>query len=408
MSTPFPFNFPIVMTAQGLQPQSPASLLNQLLAAVASTNPGYTANLPGALIEDISSTDIAAVSLIDQAKVDTVNSLTPNGANLFLLGLLGQIYIGQSQPGQPTNTSVAVVFSGTVGFVIPNGILVGDGTNVYQVQVGGVIAGGGSSSPITAISVNPGSFGVPIGTVTIILTSIPAGVSLTVTNPLAGNPGGTVETAFAFRARVLQAGLAASVGTSRYIKTLLGQILGSQANLVSVKQASGGLRIVVGGSADQFDIANAIYMSVADPSTLQGHVAGGSNITVSLIDSPDTVNILYVQAIQQTITMSIVWNTVLTSFTGGAAFPALVQAPLVAYINGLGVGQVINVLEMNEIFQNAVQAVLDASLLTRLVFTVNINGTPTAPGSGTYAITGDAEGFFFTALDGSGIAVTQG
>lgn len=408
MSTPFPFNFPIVMTAAGLQPQSPVSLLSQLLAAVASTNPGYTAALPGSLVEDISSTDVAAMVLIDQAKVELINSLTPNGANQFLLGQLGQIYLGQSQPGQPTNTSVYVVFTGTVGYIVPNGFLVGDGTNTYQVQVGGIIGGGGTSAPIQAISVNAGAFGVPANTVTHLLTSITGGGITAVNNPLAGTPGGTPETYYNFRQRVLQAGLAASVSTSRYIKTLLGIVLGSQANLVAVQPASGGLRVVVGGSADQYAIANAIFMGVGDPATLQGHVAGGSNVTVSISDPPDTYNILYVQAAQQTVTMAITWNTVLTSFSGGAAFPALVQAPLVAYINGLGIGQVINVLEMNEIFQQAVEDLLDASLLTRLVFSVYINSVLTAPGAGTYAITGDAESYFFTALNGSGITVTQG
>jgi hypothetical protein len=408
MSTPFPFSFPIVMTAAGLQPQAPATLLTQLLAAVASTNPGYTANLPGGLIEDISSTDVGSVAIIDQAKVELVNSLTPNGANLFLLGQLGQIYLGQTQPGQATNTSVPVVFAGQVGYVIPQGLVIGDGTNAYQVQVGGVIGGGGTSATINAIAVNPGSFGVPANTVNVVITTVPTSVGLTVNNPLAGNPGGAPETPFAFRARVLQAGLAASVGTQRYIKTLIGLVLGSQANLISVQQTGSGLKVVVGGSADQFSIANAIYMSVADVTTLQPKSAGGSNVTVSLVDSPDIVTVQYVAAAQQTVTMSIVWNTVLTSFTGGAAFPGLVQPPLVAYINSLGVGQVINVLEMNEIFQTAVQSVLDVSLLTRLVFTVDINGTPTAPNSGTYAIQGDSESYFFTALNGSGISVTQG
>src|ERR1700676_3806380 len=92
MSTPNPFNFPVIIGPQGLQPQQPTDLRAQLLAAVAATNPGYTANLPGGLIEDISSTDVAAIALIDQAKIEAVNSLTPLGANNFLLTQLGQIY----------------------------------------------------------------------------------------------------------------------------------------------------------------------------------------------------------------------------------------------------------------------------------------------------------------------------
>jgi hypothetical protein len=404
---PNPYDFPIVLSASGLQPQSPTEILQQLLAQVTTMAPGYTANLPGSLVEDVSSTDVAAIALCNQAQVELVNSLTPFAANIFILTQLGQIY-GVTL-GQPTNTSVQVVFSGTVGYVIANGFLVSDGTNAYQVQVGGVIGGGGSSASLTAVAISTASFSVPANTVTQLLTSVPSSVTLTVNNPSAGTPAGAPETYYAFRARVLTAGLAACVSSARFIKTIVGQVLGAQGNLISVQQASGGLRVVVGGSADQYEIANAIFMSVAAPALLQeSAVNTGRDVTVSLVDYPDTYQILYVASPLQTVTMSIVWNTTLSSFTGGAAFSALVQPPLVAYINGLGIGQVINVLEMNELFQNAVEDLLDASLLTRLVFTVSINSTVTPPASGTYAVSGDPESYFFTALNGSGISVTQG
>ena len=125
------FNFPITITPAGLQPQSPASLLAQLLAAVAATNPGYTGDLPASLIEDVSSTDVGAIVLIDQARVELVNSLTPYGANAFVLNQLGAIY--GVTPGLASNTSVNVVFTGTVGYVINVGFQVSDGTNTYQI-----------------------------------------------------------------------------------------------------------------------------------------------------------------------------------------------------------------------------------------------------------------------------------
>jgi hypothetical protein len=409
MSTPNPFDFPVVIDDSGLVPQTPSSLLTQLIDAVNATNPGYTV-LPGGLIEDVSSTQVAGIALCDQAKVDLVNSLTPNGANLFLLSQLGQIYLGQTQPGLATNTAVLVVFTGTVGYVIANGFLVGDGTNTYQVQGGGVIQSSGTSQPLNAIcSSNTASFSVAAGTVTTLLTSVPAAVTLSVNNPNPGTPAGAAETYYSFRARVLQAGLAACVGGPRLIKTLLGVVLGAQSNLISVQQASGGIRVVVGGSADEYDIAYAIFCAVPDPSVLVvSAVSTSRDVTVALYDYPDTYNILYVAAPVQTITMAITWNTTATNFTGGSAFPALVQPPLVAYINSLAPGQPINVLEMNELFQQAVENVLDVTLLTRLVFAVSINGTVVNPGSGTYIVQGDAESSCFTALSGSGITVTQG
>jgi hypothetical protein len=400
------FDFPIVLTANGLQPQSPASIQQQLIANVAAVQPGYTANLPGSLVEDISSTDVAAIQLCNQAQVELVNSLTPYGANEFLLLQLGQIY---GVPfGQTSNTSVYVVFTGTVGYIIPNGMLVSDGTNTYQVQVGGIIASGGTSNPINAIAVNPGSFGVPANTVTIIQTSYPGSISLDVNNPTPGTPGGAAQTWYAYRALVLQSGLAASVGTSRFIKTLLAKVPNAQPNLVAVQPASGGLRVIVGGG-NPYDNAYAIFSSVADPTTLQGSaISSLRNVTVTIYDPPDTFNIVSVNPPVQTITMTITWNTSLSSFTGGAAFPSLVQPPLIAYINSLAVGAPINVLEMNALFQAAIAGVLDPNLLTRLVFAVFINSVLTPPGSGTYAVSGDPEGSFFTATNGSGITVTQG
>ena len=80
-----------------------------------------------------------------------------------------------------------------------------------------------------------GSWAVPAGTVSQLVTSVPSGIALTVTNPEPGTPGvATGETEANFRARVLQAGLAASQGMARYLKTLLGQVAGVQPQVPEV------------------------------------------------------------------------------------------------------------------------------------------------------------------------------
>src|SRR5687767_10844170 len=112
---------PTIVTAAGLQPIAPIDLRTQLINSVAATNPGYTADLPGTLIEDIASTDVGALIICDQARVDTINSVTPYGANVFLLVQLGNIY---GVPlGGATNTGVQVVFTGSAGFVITPGFV---------------------------------------------------------------------------------------------------------------------------------------------------------------------------------------------------------------------------------------------------------------------------------------------
>ena len=239
---------PTVMTQAGLQPQSPASLLAQLLAYVTATNPGYTANLPGSLVEDVSSTDVGGVVICDQARVELVNSLTPFGANQFLLNQLGQIY---GVPlGANSNASVYVVFSGPAGFVISPGFVVSDGTNQYSVVDGGIIATNGSTSLLYALATNYGTWSIGAGSVTQIITSVPAGLSpaLTVTNPSAGTQATTPQTPTQYRAQVLQAGLAVGQGTPNFLLTQLQNVPGVQARLTAVLlNASNQWEVICGG-----------------------------------------------------------------------------------------------------------------------------------------------------------------
>lgn len=268
---------PTVMTRAGLQPQSPAAILEQLITLVTAVRPGYTANLPGSLIEDVSSTDVYAITLIDQARVELVNSLTPRGANAFLLNQLGQM-LGIAQ-GQATNTSVFVVFSGVAGYVIPRGFVVSDGTHQYIVQTGGIIGSGGESEQIFCIATNAGSWAVPSSTVTQIVTSVSSSINLTVTNPVAGVSGRGAETETAYRARVLQANLAESQGMAVYLKTILRRVPNVSSRLVSVVQQEGGGWSVLCGGGDPYQIAYAIYRALFDISILTPSYLRVTNIT---------------------------------------------------------------------------------------------------------------------------------
>jgi hypothetical protein len=261
-------NLPVVLGPAGLAPQSPSALLSQLLGLVAKTNPGYTANLPGSLIEDISSTDVAAMVLIDQMRVEMLNSLTPRGCNAFVLNQLGQIY--GVQVGASTNTSVYCVFYGLPGFVIGKGFVVTDGNYQYQVVDGGVVGSSGQSQPLFCVATQAGIWAVPAGTVTSLVTSVPQGFPLTVVNSEPGIPGSDVENITSYRARVLMAGLAASQGMARYLKTLVDNVPGVQPRLVSVQQQTGGGWAVIVGGGDPYEVAYAIWMALFDINNLVG------------------------------------------------------------------------------------------------------------------------------------------
>jgi hypothetical protein len=279
MPTPLALN----MTATGPQPQSPQDLNAQLIALATELAPGLTANLPGSLVEDISSTDVGALLVCDSAAVDLVDSITPRAANLFILNQLGQIYLGavNGVQGAATNNSVNVVFSGPPGFVIAVGFTVSDGSHQYTVEDGGIIGSGGTSQPLFCLASLSGSWVISPGSVTQVITSVPSGIAISVTNPLAGTIGLGAEAEEAYRVRILMAGIASAQGMATFLKTLLIAIPGVQPRLVSVRQITGGGWEVICGGGDPYFVAYAIYSGLFDISTLIGSVLHVTGITVA-------------------------------------------------------------------------------------------------------------------------------
>lgn len=550
-------NLPTVITKAGLQQQAPAILLAQLIAGVAATNPGYTANLPGILIEDISSTDTGALIQCDSARVETVNSLNPLFANDFVFTQIGNM-LGVPQ-GLSGNTSTFVIFSGLPGQVIQKGFIVSDGSFQYQVIDGGAIGSDDQSQQLFVLATQPGTWAVPEGTVTTLVTQPPTGFPLTVFNPEAGLPGTDSETSAQYRARVVQANLAASQGMARFLRTLLGNVPGVQQRLIAVQQSGTNWRIIVGGGDPYlvayaiwqalFDTANLIgsilevadasqadpalistflnhgflpdqniiiagidpddyngsfavidtptektfhigtrfaavnvasgswsggtvtlitasphgvtvgspiaivgstptayngnfvaisgtagttlkYALVSDPGSLttpgqlsdgvalfdstgfSDYVDGGvitpnlRNITTTLTDYPDTFLVTYINPPQQTLTMTVTWNTSSPNFVSPAAVAQLGQPAIVDYVNSVYVGQPIILYNLESVFRDAISSVVPPDQLTRMVFAVAINGVGTPPTSGTGIIAGDPESYFFTAA--ADINIVQG
>ena len=297
-------SLPLVMTLAGPQPTPPATLRAALVAGVASIVPDYTANIPGLLIEDLASTCAGALIAIDQARVDSVNDVTPLGANAFVLAAQG-VQLGIPQ-GQGANGSVLVEFTttGAAGYVFPPGFQVGDGTNIYSLTDGGVIQTNLSTGLLGATALSSGTFAIPADTVTQIVTSLPSpyNTQISVTNPSAGIPASTTETVTSYRAQILQGSVVASTGTPAYVKTLLYQITGVQQPLVSIPAVSGGWQIICGGG-DPYAVANAILQGVGDISALVGSALEITGITAAT-NAVITTNLNHNFIIGQTVTVS--------------------------------------------------------------------------------------------------------
>ena len=267
------------ITTAGAIPASPTDLLNAEIAAATVLAPGLTANLPGSLVEDMASTAAGAVYIQDQAFVDLVNSISPATANPSILYQLGQVY-GVEQ-GQGSNTSVYVVFTGLAGFVIPIGFTVSDGSYQYTVQDGGIIATSGQTSPLYCLATVQGSWAVPSGTVTQIITSVPAGFTLTVTNPDDGLPGLTAQTIASYQAQVMQAGMVTAQGVPTFIKAQLQKVIGVQARLISIRLIATNQWEIICGGGDPYEVGNAIFNSVPDISNLVGSTLAVTAITTA-------------------------------------------------------------------------------------------------------------------------------
>lgn len=385
----------IAVTAAGAQPTAPETILANLITLVAAKNPGYTV-LPAGLTEDMASTATYAIALQDSAAVETINSVTPFAANPYLLVELGNIY-GVPQ-GLTTNTSVYVVFtSNTPGVQIPVGYLVGDGTYQYQVQDGGVIGGGGTSVPLYCVATQSGSWPVAANSVTAIVSSIPnsATVTLSCTNPLPGTPSAGEQTNAQYAAAVLQAGLVSGEGNQSTLKTLLGNVPGVQPRLISARQNSGSWEIICGGG-DPYEIANAIYSSGVDISTLVGSSTTIRNISVNLYDDPDTYTVIFVNPPAQTVEIQLAWNSISPNFVSDSAVSQLGNVALVNYVNSIAVGTPINLYALETVFVNAVLTLFNnnPALVSTMNWTISINGSVVDPTTGTFLVEGDPESYF--------------
>lgn len=270
-------NVPLLMTTAGPQPTPLATLNQTIISTAQSLAPGLTV-LPAGLIEDMSSTATGAAYLLDQARVDAINSVTPYAANASVLAQQGTM-LGLPQGGAQ-NGSVYVTFGSTAGLFIPVGFIVSDGTNQYATQEPGAVAAGGFTSPIYCLAVSNGSFAIPAGTVTTPITTI-AGYTITCTNALAGTPGtGQAETISAYRSRVIQA-LGFSVqGTPSAIMSAVQAVSGVSPRLVAVNQISGGWEVVVGGG-DPHQVAAAIYSQALTLSNVLGSTLAITGISAA-------------------------------------------------------------------------------------------------------------------------------
>lgn len=401
-------DLPVVVTQSGAQPTPPKKLLANLITNVAAIVPDYTANLPPALITDLASTAVGAVALIDSAMVDTINSVTPYGANTPMLAQLGNIY-GVSQ-GVGYNTSVNVTFMSLPGFVIPKGFIVSDGNYQYTVQNNAVVPTGGQTEPIYCLATSSGSWAIPEGTVTQIITSVPSTITLTCTNITAGLPGTDKQTEASYRAQVMQAGMATSQGVPSYVRTLLQKVAGVQSNLISYRNISAGKWALIVGGGDPYDVGLAAYNAIPDISVLTADVVDSAgkkpdSISVLISDYPDQYTIPVIRPTSQTVTVILTWNTRVVDQLDPDGVATTAAPVIVDYVNAVPIGEPINTYELESIFLTAISLLISPGQVSLIEVQIGINGTIVPPQEGTGLVYGSEYGYFTT--DQSHVTVQQ-
>jgi hypothetical protein len=380
--------------SDGATPQETTDLRSTVDAKISAILPDYTSTLPKSLIENILTTGTYMMSQCDQSYIELINSISATNSNNVILNQIAQ-QAGIKAISAPTRTSVYVVFTSTVGLIIPQGFLVSDGTYQYEVQNGGVVGSGGETLPLYCLATQDGAWAIAAGAVNETITAPPTGFTIIVTNPSTGTPAGAVETEAEFRWRVIRSMTVGGQGMATRLKQMLYQIDGVQQRLVSVRQQAGGLWSVICGGGDPLQVANGIFSALFDISNLTGSATLSRNITQSIYDFPDTYALTWINPPAQTVAITVTWNSSSQWLVSDSAVSLLAAPALIAYINSIGVGQPINDLVMSNVFKDSIKGIIDPDLITRLVFQVSINGIGVAVDAGTHIYSSDPESYFY-------------
>lgn len=392
-------DLPVSYDIAGPVPKTTAELRQLVVDTAVSLSPGITTDLPGSLIEDMTSTSVGALVVCDQARVDLINSCSPYAANLHLLAQLGEIY-GVPR-GQGSNTSVYVVFTGPPGFAIPKGFTVGDNSYLYTVQRDTMIPESSQTAPVYCLASAEGSWAVPAGSVNQIKTSVPDSYNLTCTNFTAGLPGAAEQDYTSYRAQVLQSGMFGVQGTPDCYRAALQAVTGVKENLISYRQATLGSWVAVAGGGDPYEVAFAIYQAVPDISLLTNDVSNPSgkpvdkkNIAITVY--PDIYLIPFVVPSSQNLVATITWDTKSLTYVDPDGIANAVQQNIADYINAIAVGQPVNLFEMQNIFLKSVAGLVSETLVSMIDIAIGINGTIKPPDTNTSLVYGDTYAYFST------------
>jgi len=392
--------------------RTPEQIRQSLIDYATLANPGYTAHLPGSLIEDLVSTQVPGISQCEQASIDALSSISVTHASDIVLTALGAergIYYSEF-----VRTQVDLYFQGTPGYPIPAGFIVKDSgasAQQYAVNKTTIIPAGGYVYATATCTKDSYTFAFP-NTITVIVSSLPAGITLSVTNPNNSITGSGYELLEDFRAKVLDALAAPQEGSIKTLRTELSKIPNNQPRLTTIQASGAGIRVIVGGG-DDTAIAEAIYRNVFALNSLLFTATTDStrNKQVTVVDTPDTYAIKWVTPQQQSVTVALTYTTTNDNFVSNSTIIPIARSAILNYINAIYVTKPLSLLEIRRVFIAAVESYIDNLAITNIdiVITISTNGSAyvtTAPTAGSSVINAAAEAYWITTSNN--ITITKG
>ncbi|ASN57530.1 baseplate J/gp47 family protein [Salmonella enterica] len=163
----------------------------------------------------------------------------------------------------------------------------------------------------------------------------------------------------------------------------------------------------INGVALTATVISSHTFSIGINTTSSGAWTGGGEVTpnsrnniVTINDWPDNYLIPFVIPLQQQVTVKFEWATESINYLTDATVSSMVSSPVISYINGIYAGKPLNINSLKDAFLQAVNEVINMSLITTLNVTVTVNGVITPVDVNTNIISGDPYSYWYIASDG--------
>jgi hypothetical protein len=188
----------------------------------------------------------------------------------------------------------------------------------------------------------------------------------------------------------------------------ISRLIGSQLSVYGITQATNGIvatnyahGLSTGAVIKLTNIVGmtalngvSLTITVLSPTTFETNVntssyspyiSGGTispnprNEIVSIIDFPDTYQITYVLPPQQTVTMTVTWQSISPNYVANATIAGLAQPSIASYINSIAVGQPMNILQISDAFTSVLPTSIPESSISLLAFQIYVDGILSVP-----------------------------